>query len=338
MDQKKSIKAKIIAYLDGDISREDLRELSLWISKSKENARFYVKVKDIWEASLGTSINSAKQNAEIESEWKKFLSSVKSKESNARSERIRSISVHFSKIAAVLIIGAITGGFLFNHFRKENTQPLSFFASKGSVSKVILPDSSVIFLNSGSEIKYSAYHHGKSRQVYLKGEAMFKVKNIHNTPFVVHTDIYDVNVTGTEFNVRAYPDDKIVETTLKKGSVTITSSEDHAINHNIALRPGEQMVYNREQQSINVEKVNTDLYTSWEEESFTFNKLSLAELVVLIERKYNVSISIKNSEILNYHYSGTINKESIYELLDIIKETLPIEYKVDKTNITISEE
>jgi transmembrane sensor len=333
MDFNRSIKERIVAYLQGEISKEEMEKLLAWISMSEKNARYFASVKDIWEA----SVKDYSQYAETVKEWEKLRLKI-SPEVSQETDKPGLFIWKFARVAAVLIIGIIGGSFLERALTNKNDNVLvTSKAPSGSMAEVILPDSSVVFLNSASELRYSASFRNNERKVFLVGEGMFKVKKSHKRPFVVHTSSYDVTVLGTEFNVRAYNNEKEVETTLQKGSVLVSSSENNKFTGKVILKPGEQLIYNKNDHTSSVETVNPVLYTSWNEDVFSFNNLSLKELFLLFERRYNVSIMVENKEILKYHYSGTISKkETINELLDIIKETLPIEYHIDNQQIYIS--
>ncbi len=239
------------------------------------------------------------------------------------------------KWAAILIFGLFLGYYL--NSGKKSSSPVYYtsFAPKGSISEMLLPDGSQIFLNSGSTIKYSADGTNGMREVFLTGEAWFQVARMKAKPFLVHTSCYDVKVTGTTFNVKAYEDDKEVITTLEEGSIEVKSSENLKLAEETVLKPGEQLVYNKEQKNVHVIAVNTQQYTSWKDNKLVFINMSLKDLKVLLERKYGVDIKVVDQDILNYHYDGVIKNETILEVLDILKLTLPIDYKIVGQNIVI---
>jgi ferric-dicitrate binding protein FerR (iron transport regulator) len=201
---------------------------------------------------------------------------------------------------------------------------------------MILADSTLVYLNAGSELWYSPDSKDKKREVYLKGEAWFDVTKQKNRPFVVHTSFYDVNVTGTRFNVKAYETDNEITTTLEEGQVRITSSDKYNLAEPVILNPGEQVALNKELNEIFVKKVDTKLFTSWKDNKLMFLNMNFKELIVLLERKYGVDIEVDNPDILKYHYSGTLKNESILEILEIIKHTLPIQYKIEGQKVIIN--
>ena len=243
--------------------------------------------------------------------------------------------IRFSQWAAILIVGLIIG-YYFNSLQKVSS-PVYYtsVAPKGSVSEMILPDGSHIFLNSGSEIKYTVDGTAGMREIFLTGEAWFQVAKMQSKPFLVHTSFYDVQVTGTSFNVKAYPEDKEVITTLEEGSVFVKSSENLKLAEEAELKPGEQLVYSKESKKIIIAEVNTKWYTSWKDNKLVFVNMSLKDLKILLERKYGVEIEISNESILNYHYDGTLKNETILEVMEILKNTLPIQYQIVGQKIVI---
>lgn len=237
--------------------------------------------------------------------------------------------------AAILVFGLFIGHYL--HSVKKLSSPVYYtsIAPKGSISEMLLPDGSHIFLNSGSQIRYSVDGTEGMREVFLTGEAWFQVAKMKAKPFLVHTSFYDVRVTGTSFNVKAYKDDEEVITTLEEGSVQVKSSENLKLAEEKVLKPGQQLIYNKETRSIQVNEVNTRLYTSWKENKLVFINMSLKDLKTLLERKYGVNIQIVDKDILDYHYDGVLKSETILEVLEIFRHTLPIEYKIVGQNIII---
>lgn len=243
---------------------------------------------------------------------------------------------YWIRIAAVLVIGLFAGIYVtsLKNFRNE---PVYYTAHspKGSVSQLIMPDSSIVFLNADSRIRYNM-EANKIREVFLEGEAWFDVSKNKEKPFIVHTSCYDVRVTGTQFNVKAYEDDDEFVTTLEEGQVIIQSTENFRLADDIIVAPGEQVLLNKESREISVKEVNTKWFTSWKDNKLVFVNMDLKDLVILLERKYGVDIKVMNKELLNLHFDGTIKNESIIEFLEIIKHTLPIDYKIVGQTIEIT--
>ena len=270
---------------------------------------------------------------QLNSLFEKFWARIQEKEKEKHPKLKLPLTV--LKIAAVLVIGIFIGSLLFSKVQKESI-PLyySSVAPRGSVSQVILPDSTFICLNSGSILKYRAGGNTDTREVFLNGEAWFQVQKSEEKPFIVHTDYYDVTVTGTEFNVKAYTEDANVVTTLEKGSVLVTSGKIR-LQEPASLKPGEQLIFNKESRNIFLKTVNTKWFTSWKDNKLVFVNMNLKELMVLLERKYGVEIRTDDPKILNYHYDGTLKNETVLEVLNLLSETLPIQYKINDQVIEI---
>lgn len=239
-------------------------------------------------------------------------------------------------IAAALVIGLFIG--IYINSVQPTSEPVYYAAHspKGSVSEMILPDGTVIFLNADSRIRYAMEGEKGIREVFLTGEAWFDVAKNPKKPFVVHTPFYDVQVAGTQFNIKAYDNDNEVITTLEEGEVIIQSSENLKLAEDIVLKPGEQAVLSKSSKEFVIRNVNTKWFTSWKDNKLIFINTSLKELVVLLERRFGVEVEVTNKEILDLHFDGTIKNESIIEIMEIMKKALPIDYKIAGQQIEIT--
>jgi len=264
--------------------------------------------------------------------WKKI-------EQNQKQSKVK---VHYLnnliKIAAAIVIGLFVGVYV-TSLKRSSSEPVYYAAHspKGSVSEMILPDGSVIFLNADSRIKYSVEGENGNREVFLEGEAYFDVEKGKNTPFIVHTPYYNVTVTGTRFNIKAYLEDNELATTLEEGQIIIQSAENFKLAEDVIVKPGEQVVLDKESRKLTIKEVNPQWFTSWKDNKLIFVNLNLKDLVILLERKYGVEIEVKNKDILDLHFDGTIKNESIIEFLEIVQKTLPINYKIIGQKIEITD-
>ncbi|MEN8117115.1 MAG: FecR domain-containing protein [Bacteroidota bacterium] len=320
-------------YVLGESGKEELEQAISLLEDPYHNLKLRPTLYNIWKGDEVDSIESLGQD-----EFSQLLNQIHHKinieEKSKKKSKVKSLIINVSKVAAVLLIGLLIGFFI-HEIKKTEPVYYTSIAPNGSVSQMLLPDNTMVYLNSGSEIKYTVDGVKGNREVFLTGEAWFQVTKNKQKPFVVHTSYYNINVLGTEFNVKAYPDDNEVATTLEKGSVQITSSEKFRLQSHQVLKPGEQLVYNRNQNSIELKKVKTKLYTSWKDNKLIFINMSLGELIKLLERKYGVDIEVSDPSILEYHYDGTIKDETIIEVMEILKHTLPIEYEILEQHLQI---
>lgn len=199
----------------------------------------------------------------------------------------------------------------------------------GKSSQLTLSDGTRVWLNAGSQLVYPSVFKERQREVLLIGEAYFNV--VHNTkkPFVVRTEHADIEVLGTSFDVLAYPDDKMFQTILVTGSVSIeTKSTGLMSGKNKMVLVPNQMFYLDKESGVNyINNVDVDTYTSWKEGMFDCDKLDLSRVVRRLERYYNKQINIKDPLIGTYKISGKLDlKGDISEVLDVIQSFVPIDW------------
>ncbi|MFC0514344.1 FecR family protein [Mucilaginibacter angelicae] len=227
-------------------------------------------------------------------------------------------------------------------------------------STIVLTDGTRITLNSQSSLKYPTSFTGKTREVYLSGEAFFDVHKDHEHPFIIHTEKMNIKVLGTAFNVKSYPNDTSSETTLIRGAIEVTL--DDRPSDRIILKPSEKLIVKKGSFSTVHKKENklapvTDssagtqyvltsftrlhqddsavLETSWTQNKLIFRDESFADLATRMERWYGVEIKFKNDGMKKYRFSGTYQKESITEALYALQHTENFHYKIKNSTIYI---
>jgi transmembrane sensor len=321
-------------YVQGDCTREELREAISVLKDPKLDQRIETVLEEIWTRDQ-FKVPFQYEDRDIAAILNRIHQEIAPELKEIRRVKIRQRTIHIARIAAILVIGIFLG-ISIPKLKKTDPESYAFVAPKGSISQMILPDNTMVFLNSGSELKYVHSGSSRNREVFLNGEAWFQVTKDKKRPFVVHTGFYDVNVTGTEFNVNAYNQDNEIVTTLVEGSVLITSTGQFRINADISLDPGQQLVFNRDQLEVKKKNVEPKYFTSWKDNKLVFINMSLEDLVILLERKYGVDIKVADKSLLSYHYDGTIKNESILEIMELLKMTLPIQYKVVDQTIEIT--
>lgn len=188
----------------------------------------------------------------------------------------------------------------------------------GAQAKVILPDGSVVQLNSGTILSYDpSLAHNSKREVYLSGEAHFEVRKNPEHPFIVHTNDIHVKVLGTIFNVRAYPQDRQIEVGLIEGKVNVFSLSE--TQGNVILMPNERLLYDKELKRMWTDTVDARRMSQWTTGRLSFVNTSLVDILKEIERKYNVRIVVDSRRMKEEIFSGSISaKLTIDEILNYI--------------------
>jgi transmembrane sensor len=229
-----------------------------------------------------------------------------------------------------------------------NEQYNEVLAAPRSKIRVLLPDSSVVWLNAGSKLTYSPDFGVKNRNATLIGEAYFNVRK-RSIPFVIHTNGVRIKVLGTVFNVRSYPDEK-TETSLLHGSVEITL--DKRPGEKYLLKPNEKLVVANSQNSISTNKEktepivalenlrptedNTFSETSWVDDRLVFQDEPFSELAMKMERWYGVKINIQDERIATQRVSGILTTETIQEAMDALQLSTSFHYDLKSNLITIT--
>lgn len=224
-----------------------------------------------------------------------------------RSARIRWAAVSSFAAAVLAAVAVIL-------HQPQKSEMLVACAPVGQVLTVVLPDSSVVCLNSGSELVYPSKFANDKREVTLKGQGWFKVYASRTYPFYVHTDKdMTLYVYGTEFDIAAYPDELNVEVYLASGNLNMLLSDK---NVECAVKPNQKVTYDASNGSLDVENMPEGMGYDWMSGNLCFRRSSISEILTTLSRKFDVIIDSENVGADNneYHVSFTAD-ETIYDIL-----------------------
>lgn len=199
----------------------------------------------------------------------------------------------------------------------------------GGEYKLQLSDGTIVYMNSDSELKYTDRFVGKKRIVQLKGEAYFEVSKNKDRPFIVQTSTMDVRVYGTEFNVMAYEDENLVQTTLAEGSIGIQLKNESGIIQSEMLKPNMQLEYRRGDVKGSVRNVQASLYTGWKDGKFQFNNEKLGSIMRKLSRWYGVNFFTQNQAVQDIRFSGEMKRFDDFEtILNLLEYGSDVEFEV----------
>ena len=201
---------------------------------------------------------------------------------------------------------------------------------RGGIYNVALPDGSKAWVNANSELKYPVNFKGEERRVVLRGEAYFEVEK-DKKQFIVETEGGEITVLGTSFNVSAYPEEKIVSSTLIEGSVRLSSKFSSA--DMVEIVPGERAQFSFDNyHGIEVEGVNVKHYVSWVEGKEYFEGMTLEKILNVASRWYDFKVKFSEESLKNIPFTGVMYREqNLEKLLDLISVTSGIKYEIRKT-------
>ena len=212
--------------------------------------------------------------------------------------------------------------------RPESVQELIYnklLVGRGHEYMLILNDGTRVWMNARSRLVYPVAF-GDTREVELEGEAYFEVTRDENRPFIVHAGQVAVKVLGTEFNVSNYPENEDVQTTLIKGKVQVTLSENM---DGYTLHPGEQVVYNKESGEVTVANVDVSYVTAWREGRLRFRDRPLKEIMDFISRWYDVDVVYEDEVVKNYLFGCNFNRHvTVTPLLELFQSTGTVRFEV----------
>ena len=325
MQNENNIHTLIIRLFAGEASPDEKLIVGDWLNQSANNEKLYNDLKEIW---LTTGTDSNADNYNIKKAIAQFQSKIKIRE-NKFSRIIFSDVLKYAAIV-VLLIALPIFYFVGRNSIRNNDTFTTITCAFGDKSAVTLPDGSRVWLNSGSKLTFKNNFYDDYRFVKLEGEAYFSVKHNEKIPFKVEASDISIQVFGTEFNVKAYPDENTISTTLVKGSVEIESSTQKTL-----LKPYQKIIYNRNTKKMTRYQLSDVAFdTEWKDGRLVFRNESLAELELKLERWFDVDIDFADDEVKTRHFSGVLERESILEALSYFNCSKYVGYKINGNQIT----
>lgn len=318
---------QIINLVNGNLSSKEEDELLNKLAQDAELRKEYERLKNAWAL-------SSNKNQLSELNIERAYSTVRSK-IHVPVKSILGKLIPVFRYAAIVVLVFLAGIYAENIQNLLMGNPMAMndkteiLVPAGQVAEVNLPDGSHVWLNAGTNLSFSKNFAGKNRRVELEGEAFFEVTK-GKGKFIVGTNMGDVTVLGTSFNVSAFNNSEF-QTTLVEGSVKFKSL--HSANEMI-LVPGQQLTISENRNSI-IREVETNKYTSWKNGVIEFEKEPLSSVVKKLERHFAVSIVMENSQLGDIKFTGSIENETLPEVLNYISKTKPIQFVYDKNQKTL---
>jgi transmembrane sensor len=327
-------KDSFIKYLNGNCTEKEFEHFLTWIKEESLTASGKKLVQEVWDEfePEARPVERLKYNRILDKIHHQININQHSNQSIIRRfpDRNRILSV-LTRAAAILLLPVLSLLIYTIHADKnkysENINDLEVQAPAGFRMNIELGDGTKVWLNNGSKLRYPYRFAGKNRKVVLTGEAYFVVAHNNKVPFIVETNNMEVKATGTTFNVSAYPDEDIVETTLVEGKVILY---DKARNHEIkALSPSECLKFNSEKNKYTLESGDIiEKYIAWKDGMLVFKNDSIAEIARKLEQWYGVDVKITNEKVKEFTYTATFYDETLSQVLELMSLPSPVSYKL----------
>lgn len=295
-------------YFEREVSEEEKNAVESWINSSEKNRLQAKRVARIYFA--GGLLCTAK---EVNSEEK--LNILWGKLAHRRTMFIWK---RVLRIAAILLLPVLSLSAYFilsDQYRVDiPEQMVEVRTQVGITNSIVLPDSSIVFLNSESYLKYPA-HFVQNRNVYLKGEAYFIVKKHQGSRFIVNTPAgAKVEVLGTEFNVNSAQ--QTVNTTLVKGSVQFVFNDKKNEEIDIRIVPGQKITFNAHSKDFDLKEVDVNVEIGWRDGKTVFKDCPLMETLDILSKRFNAEFIVKRESLKKDCFTGNFKNQSLEQILE----------------------
>lgn len=312
-------------YLSGELSEEERTLMDDWRAHSAENELHYLNSWKAWE-----SISLLQEMEQFNS----FEALNKVNDRIKHTSPAKWLTV-LKQVAAIFVLPLLvySGYVTYQNSTLKKMMPerivmQTITSLQGTVSQFQLADGTKVWLNSGSELQFPNRFAGDFREVKLKGEAYFEVKENRKKPFRVNASELNVEVLGTSFDVANYQDEKMSEVILIEGKVNLSAIDKSKVNRQIILHPGQRGVYKVNTGKISTEEVNVDKYIAWRDGNLIFRDDKMEEVVKRLSRWFNVEIFVEDPEINSYIYKASFRNENLLQVLNLLKISAPIDFRV----------
>lgn len=334
-EENKHIDELIANYLTEGLDKNALDELKTWIAASAENQQYFIRQREIWFSAVSREAASVYDKDKAFENFRNRVESQKEIQSTSRRGFSLSALWRYAAVVAIIIAVGCISYWQGEVNVKDTFADISVEAPLGSKTKLYLPDGTLVWLNAGSRMTYSQGFGVDNRKVELEGEGYFEVKRNEKIPFFVKTKDLQLQVLGTKFNFRDYPEDHEVVVSLLEGKVGLNNllrEEKEAV-----LSPDERAVLNKANGLLTVESVTASNASQWTDGYLFFDEELLLDIAKELERSYNVKIHIANDSLKTFRFYGNFvrREQNIQEVLEALASTEKMQYKIEERNITI---
>lgn len=313
----------LLAYIREKASSEEQAIVEAWLQDREENEQTLLQIARIYHVQY-THRRIGQRDS---------LKAFELMQERIRRRVWQKNIYRFSTVAACIAVGFFLSTLLsWWNITNDGTgvQMVTVRSNPGMRTSCNLPDGTVAYLNSGSTLVYPVPYDKDKRAVTLDGEGYFKVTHDSEKPFIVSVadGKMKVIVLGTEFNLQAYREEGVIETTLVSGKVNIEAKKENGTVVRQELSPSIKATYSLSTCKMNMESVNTAYETAWIEGKLMFYNSPLPEVLRDLSYFYNVKFEVKDPMIKSYYFTGTFIDKQLSQILDYLKISSGIDYKI----------
>ena len=352
----------LIQYLEGMADSMVKQSVERWIANDQQHGIFFNRIKEAWSNPDDLKVLD---KSNVDKDLDQVLQRIKKVRTEGTSKGVyfesgRWYQKSWLRIAAIItIVIALAGGTLITQrphvVQSDKITYNEIIIPFGLKSKIVLSDGSKIWINAGSKLRFPNRFGSKIREVWLDGEAFFEVAKDASKPFYVRTSDLNIKVLGTSFNVKAYSDEGIIETTLVSGRVSLEKANaSNSGEKEVILEPNRKAIYIKNELSLMTEEnkryiagplkprkiiisepVKLEPLVSWTEDRLVFENEPFENIAKQLERRYGMQIIIEDNELKQYRYTGVLKKISIEQAIKAIQLTAKFNYAILDNKLTI---
>lgn len=307
-------------YCEGLATAEETRRVEEWIELDKANRKM---VQQMQLLNMATDTLHVMQCVDTDKAFQKVKSKI--------AKKTTSWWIWAQRVAAILFIPLLTTT-LFITFSSDKhpelTQMLEVKTNPGMTTSVMLPDSTMVCLNSESVLRYPSVFGKNSREVELTGEAYFEVTPDKKKRFIVSTPHQSqIEVHGTSFNLEAYATDNHISTTLVEGAVSFLFKEKNGESRKILLSPRHKLVYKPMSGETQICETSCQSEIAWKEGMIIFNNTPMDEVLEILSKRFNVEFVVRNKRLKEYSFTSSFTTQRLERILEYFKLSSRIHWR-----------
>ncbi len=335
----------ILMYFEGDCSKADEKKVLDWKNNNEENRKEFELLKNVWDTQdltlpqvdVEKSLEVVKQrisNYADDSEMQR-LKIIKIQHKKKLSQFINSFTLpSYLKTAAVILI-LFSGIYFFSKLFQNNLMREVIIKHK-ELKEITLSDGTKVKLDAGSSIKFPDKFEDDKREVFLNGEAYFKVTSDLQTPFIVHTNQAEITVLGTKFNVRAWDQTHKVAVVVVDGKVSL---RPEGVNNNksvVIISAGQISVVDENGLLLNPVYTDTELHLAWLNREYYFQSAPLGEVLNQLKRWHDIEFSLPVDSYVDNRITVNLENKPIEDILDLISLIMNFKYVMNGNSVTFT--
>ncbi len=308
IDQKYEEYARLLA---GESSVNELEDFQTRLENDPDEKKSFDKLKSFWN-NYAPEVNSA------ELIWEKTAQKLGFAETKAAKVRKLTPFLRYAAAAAFILSVGINSYFLTTKWISKPVDMVEYTTKTGEVKSFTLSDGSKVWLNSESTLILPEKFEGKTRNVYLIGQAFFKVEKNPQKPFLVNASQLIIKVLGTSFEVKNYQNDPEISASLVEGEVEVINKSEQM--NAILLKPSEEAKFDKKNSAITVSPKPKILMAQWREGRFRFHNSDFLSIAHQLERKFDCEFVFVDEAAQSLRFTADFENESLDEMLELMNK------------------